>query len=454
MLTLEERAGAAESSAPPALELEDIQAMIIRERPEPYFGTHVLLRIDKPQAGREFLKRLVPHIDSATTMTGDAWLGAGITYAGLEALGLPQESLQSFPEALRVGMAARAGQLGDIGLNAPENWDFPFGTGQIHIGVSAFSNTPEKWRHTVAVAREQAIGFSGVTIIHTQDFGAQPGSLNPLGFRDLIGQPAIVGSPVDPLPGQGEPIKAGEFILGYPSETGAPLEMPKPDVLGRNGTYVCVRKYQTRVGTFNRFLHANGATPEARELIAAKMFGRWRSGAPLTLCPEGDDQELGMDPRRNNDFDYSDDPRGLQAPMGCHMRRLNPRDTHLPILTDVRIHRIIRRSTTYGAPYDPNAMSVEDDEVPRGLYFIFLSGKAMATLEFLQSEWIDNGNFTGLNDERDPIVGLQTQDAVFTIPQVPARRRVHGVDTFNVLRGGEYLFMPGMSALKWIADLR
>ena len=453
MLEVKERAGATESSGPPALDLDDIQAMIIRERPEPYFGTHVLLQVDEPAAGREFLRRLIPHVDSAATTTGEAWLGAGITYAGLEALGVPEETLQSFPEAFRVGMAARAEQLGDVGLNAPANWDFPFGNGQIHIGVSAFSSTPEKWRHTVAIAREQAVGFSGVTIIHTQDFGAQPGSLNPLGFRDLIGQPAIEGSPVDPLPGQGEPIKAGEFILGYPGETGVPYDMPKPDVLGRNGTYVCVRKYQTRVGTFNSFLHANGATPEERELLAAKMFGRWRSGAPLTLSLEGDDTELGMDERRNNDFDYSGDPRGLQAPLGCHMRRLNPRDTKLAILTDVRIHRIIRRSTTYGAPYDPSAMSADDDEVPRGLYFIFLSAKAPATLEFLQSEWVNNGNFTGLNDERDPIVGLQEDGAVFTIPEVPVRRRVHGIETFNVLRGGEYLFMPSLSALRWIASL-
>src|SRR4030095_4927356 len=123
-----------------------------------------------------------------------------------------------------VGMAARATELGDVGLNAPANWDFPFGTAQIHIGVSAYRNTPDLWRRAVAIARERAIGFSGVTIIHTQDFGAQPGSLNPLGFRDLIGQPAIEGSPVEPLPGPGDPIKAGEFILGYPSETRVPAQ--------------------------------------------------------------------------------------------------------------------------------------------------------------------------------------------------------------------------------------
>ena len=245
------------------------------------------------------------------------------------------------------------------------------------------------------LARQQYQGLPGVSVLDSQDFGAQPGDLNPLGYKDGIGQPAIEGSGVDPLPGQGRPIKAGEFILGYPGEAGVPLAMPQPDVLGRNGTFLGLRKYQSRVGAFNRFLRDNAQTDEERELLAAKLFGRWRSGAPLTLAPVKDDPALGEDPQRNNDFTYANDPDGKQAPLGCHMRRMNPRDTKMPVLTDVNIHRIIRRSTTYGAPYDPNALSERDDEVPRGLHFLFISAKAMATLEFLQREWINDGNFIG-----------------------------------------------------------
>ncbi len=44
--------------------------------------------------------------------------------------------------------------------------------------------------------------------------------------------------------------------------------------------------------------------------------------------------------------------------------------------------------------------------------------------------------------------------ATFTIPQQPVRRRIHGIETFNVLRGGEYFFLPSLSALRWLADLR
>src|SRR5262245_30819478 len=455
MLSVKESVGGDPSTRAPTLELSEIQATVLRPRPAPYVGTHVLLRVDDAQAGRHFLRRLAPHIASAANWwnAANTWLAVGISYAGLEALGVPQDSLQSFPEAFRVGMAARAAELGDVGVNDPKHWEPPFGTGQVHIGVTGFSDSEEKLARALTIARDQYEGFAGVTVLTMQRFGAQPGDLNPLGYKDGIDQPVIEGSGVEAPPGYGGPIKAGEFILGYPGEAGAPLPMPSPDVLGRNGTYVGLRKYQSRVGAFNRFLHANGHTDEERELLAAKLVGRWLSGAPLTLEPEVDDPALGADWQRNNNFDYSQAPHGRRAPFGCHIRRMNPRDTQLTRLTDVNIHRLIRRGTTYGPPYDPNALSEADDEVPRGAYFLFMSAKAMATMEFLQQEWINEGNFIGIGEERDPIIGRQEQGAIFTIPRDPVRRRVHGIETFNVLRGGEYFFMPSISALKWLASL-
>ena len=455
MLPVKDSIGAGDPTSMPMLDLHEIQATVLRQRPTPYCGTHVLLRIDDAPAGRELFRRLTPHVDSAAGWweAANAWLAIGVSYSGLEALGVPRDSLQSFPDAFRVGMAARASQLGDEGINAPTHWEPPFGTGQVHLGLSAFSDTEEKRRRVVAMAREQYERFSGITVVHTQDFGQQPGDRNSLGYKDGIDQPAIEGNGVEPLPGQGRPIKAGEFVLGYPGEAGTPLPMPQPEILGRNGTYVGFRKYQSRVGAFNRFLRANGNTEEERELLAAKLVGRWRSGAPLILAPQVDNPSVGADPKRNNDFDYANDPRGRQVPLGSHIRRMNPRDSQLARLTDVNLHRVIRRGTTYGPPYDPDAVSEEDDNVPRGAYFLFISAKAMATIEFLQQEWINDGNFIGAGDERDPIIGRQEEGATFTIPKQPVRRRIRGIDTFNVLRGGEYFFMPSLSALRWLGEL-
>ena len=283
------------------------------------------------------------------------------------------------------------------------------------------------------------------------EFGADEDAENPFGFRDAIAQPNIAGSGVDPLPGDGPAIAAGEFILGENSETGQPLGVPQPPELGRNGTYVVLRKYNSRVGAFNDFLREHAESEEAQHLLAAKMVGRWRSGAPLILSPDHDDEALGADPERNNDFTFRDDPKGLLCPYSSHIRRLNPRDSSMTILTDVNIKRIIRRPSTFGPKWTSDVTAADDGKDARGLFFIFISARAYDTIEFLQQEWINRGNFIDLGEELDPIVGLHEEPGTFTIPDEPARRRVNGVTTFNRLRGGEYMFMPSISALKWIA---
>src|SRR5262245_59369212 len=175
------------------LDLDDIQATVLRLRPAPYFGTHVLLRVDDAQAGRAFLRRLTPHVDSAANWWSakTPWLDVGISYAGLKALGLSEDSLHSFPEAFREGMAARARQLGDAGVNDPQNWDQAYGKGEVHIGLSAFSDSEVDRRRIVGIARAQLEGFSGVSVLAMQDFGAQPGDRNSLGYKDGIDQPSI-----------------------------------------------------------------------------------------------------------------------------------------------------------------------------------------------------------------------------------------------------------------------
>ena len=87
------------------------------------------------------------------------------------------------------------------------------------------------------------------------------------------------------------------------------------------------RRLQEHVGAFRDFLRQHGQTPEEQELVAAKLMGRWRSGAPLVLAPNADDAVLGADMQRNNDFNYKEmDPHGYAVPLGAHCRRMNPRD--------------------------------------------------------------------------------------------------------------------------------
>jgi deferrochelatase/peroxidase EfeB len=110
--------------------------------------------------------------------------------------------------------------------------------------------------------------------------------------------------------GNEQPIKAGEFVLGYPDEHGETANAPIPAELCRNGAFVAIRKFHIDVAAFRRYLRAQASSPEEEELIAAKMVGRWRSGAPLVLAADRDDPQLGSDPNRNNDFSYAGDMMG------------------------------------------------------------------------------------------------------------------------------------------------
>src|SRR5436309_7590383 len=148
--------------------------------------------------------------------------------------------------------------------------------------------------------------MSGITTIWRQDCHALPTETEPFGFRDGISHPAIEGSGIPGTNPNEKPLRAGEFVLGYTDEMGG-TQKTEPEVLGRNGTYVVFRKLHQRVAAFRAYIKASSSNPEEEELLAAKMMGRWRSGAPLALCPLRDDPELAADPRRNNDFLYKED---------------------------------------------------------------------------------------------------------------------------------------------------
>jgi deferrochelatase/peroxidase EfeB len=126
--------------------------------------------------------------------------------------------------------------------------------------------------------------MKGIVAIWRQDCHALPNEKEPFGFKDGISHPAIEGSGIPGTNPQEKPLKAGEFVLGYTDEMGG-IQKTEPEILGRNGTYVVFRKLHQRVAEFRKYLKANATRDIDEELLAAKMMGRWRSGAPLALCP-------------------------------------------------------------------------------------------------------------------------------------------------------------------------
>ena len=200
-------------------------------------------------------------------------------------------------------------------------------------------------------------------------------------------------------------------------------------------------------GSFASSFASTARPPEEQELIAAKLMGRWRSGAPLVLSPDKDDPTLGADPQRNNDFNYKEmDPHGYAVPLGSHIRRMNPRDT----AANINRRRMIRRGAPYGPPLPEGA---PDDGVERGIAAFVICASLIRQFEFAQNVWINDRNFNELGNERDPIIGNQDGTLEFKIPKRPIRKKITGLPAFTTVKGGAYFFLPGLKALGYLASL-
>ncbi len=107
-----------------------------------------------------------------------------------------------------------------------------------------------------------------------------------------------------------------------------------------------------------------------------------------------------------------DDAIGYKTPCGSHIRRMNPRDSNVAGV--VRIHRMIRRGTSYG-PLLPEGV-LEDDGADRGLMFAFIGAHLGRQFEFVQSEWMNDSAFFGGSAGKDPISGAATAPAHSIFP--------------------------------------
>jgi Dyp-type peroxidase family len=436
------------------LEFDDIQHILLTRTPA-MTGRYEFLSFDDPAGGRAWLSELIGRVDSASTALAamdstDRWITLAFTWNGLRALGVPSDSLETFPDAFREGMAARADILGDTGAAHPDNWVGGLADPDLHAIAILFARNDAEHARCVAEHDKLIARCPGVRSLSVLDLNATPPfnyAHDHFGFRDRLSQPAIEGSGEEPTPGSGAALKPGEFILGYPDEDGPPAHLPQPEVLSRNGSYMAYRRLEEHVGRFRDYLAEKAPTPDGQELLAAKFMGRWKSGAPLVLAPERDDPELGADPLRNNDFNYKEqDPHGYACPLGSHARRLNPRDT----AHNMNRRRMIRRGATYGPALPDDA---PDDGVDRGIAAFIICASLVRQFEFAQNVWINDRNFHELGNEHDPICGTQDGTLDYTVPKRPIRTVHKGLPAFTTLKGGAYFFLPGLNALRYLAAL-
>jgi Dyp-type peroxidase family len=282
------------------------------------------------------------------------------------------------------------------------------------------------------------------------------------GYTDGFGNPEFLGVEKDRQPGQGKmasgggwaPLATGELLLGYADEAGELPVAPLPHLLANNGTFMVYRKLHQNVATFRAYLRAKGASfPGGEEKLASKFIGRWRDGTPVELSPESPDPAIVQDKIRNVNFRFGKDLDGARCPIGAHVRRTNPRDAFGFNGQLVNRRRISRRGMPYGA-YIPDDQPARDDG-EQGIVFMALNASLFRQFEFIQQQWIEYGNDARQGNDKDALMGNHGGGEKFVIqgthdlqnpPYICA-----DLPQFVELRGGDYFFLPSITALRMIA---
>ena len=453
------------------------------------------------------------------------WLNIAFSRDGIAALTSSAEADKFKDEAFQAGLPVRSPLLGDPTAagapGSPENWKVGK-TGAIpDIVLIVASDDVDKLQEEVdrLTATLQKIpgsvdsGGSGLKLIFDQRGDTLPGELRGhehFGFKDGISQPAVRGrisdapddflspryvDPADPganlftAPGSAL-LHPGQFVFGYQrqdprGDEAAPFDPTVVPAWAKNGSYLVFRRLRQDVAAFRdamsqqagRLAKKPGFAGASAATLAAKLVGRWPSGAPVARSPHADNDALGKNDFANNHFAFqnasaplplknapphipdnfaqaSADLDGLTCPHAAHIRKVNPRDlgTDTGGAHDTLTRRILRRGIPYGDPLPATAgpkspQSKED----RGLLFLCYQTSIEGQFEFLTNHWVntvaapEEGGF-------DIIIGQNGSGAgrERTV-DLPAQGKPSQTLTFQpewvIPTGGGYFFAPSIDAL-------
>ncbi len=524
-----------------SLDLHDIQGNIIKGYG--HFGfpvvRYIFYKINNETKGREFISQVVNYITTAakwddTETENDAipkplaTTNIAFTYSGLKKLGVPRQSLQSFPDEFAMGMKARHAILGDDLNSAPEKWDPIWQSeDQVDIWISingqSVAAINERYQELVTLLNnsnngvEQLQGHRGDNAEETlpyQDASAIfkngiPTPKEHFGYTDGISDPFFKGTGSNPanVIGGGKPtgddpstiagweaLETGEFILGHRDEAYEYPMAPYPRLLSYNGTFMVFRKLHENVASFNNYLKQTAEDySESEENLAAKFVGRWRNGAPITTFSTEDqanqlaEQFIAVKQQIRNaksttekesaqqeylqlrsqlvGFDFNKDIEGAKCPLAAHTRRANPRgslefgvkDAYNTPGALINRRRILRRGLPYGKVNDPNK-----DDGNHGIIFMAINANIKRQFEFVQQQWINYGNDFKQASDKDPILGNHGIDennqanGRMVIEADPNGDKApffcSNIPRFVETRGGDYFFIPSLTALRMIGE--
>jgi Dyp-type peroxidase family len=422
-----------------------------------------------------------PHLQLLKAKAPPVALNLALTAPGIAAVS-GAAALAPFSLEFREGMAPARGNgpvprrcnvLGDLGASSPASWDWGGWNGNPSVDGLLMLFAADEATLEALVARElEALRRVAEPLVAPDNGG--PLRLTSrlyddlkehFGFRDGISQPIIEGSPrAERLAENREAyrihvVKPGEFVFGYPNERRVTSGR---DDLRNNGSYLVLRQLEQDVAEFNRFVEqAARQMPDPSPLavkcewIRARLVGRDSDGVPLARASDGTvggDGELAR--AKINDFLFAhEDPAGLRCPIGSHIRRANPRDGRgddpEAALLLSRMHRLIRRGRMYGERFDP---ARPDDGGRRGTLFMALNADIAGQFEMIQHSWLNNRHFGDRHVGTDPLGHLDETEEAIVIQDRPVNLVLDKRKPFVRVRGGAYFFLPGIEAVRRMAQ--
>ncbi|QRW15530.1 Dyp-type peroxidase family [Rhizoctonia solani] len=386
-----------------------------------------------------------------------ALVNISFSRSGLTALGI-FEHPGGPDDPFEKGQLADAANLGDVGTRMPDDsfdpsWELAFKSpldGVLNVAGDSLQRVKSK------IAEIEAIFGRSIEVINQLKGTVRPRENKGhehFGWSDGISNPTLrnVGGIPAPLPGQ-LVVSPGVIICGRLADPVA----DRPE-WATDGSFLAFRKLQQLVPEFRDFLLKNPLQetyPDRRkgsELLGAKLFGRWPSGAPIQLSPLDDDPALGADPQRNNLFNYPND-HGDAGQNGCpysaHIRKTQPRGDLAPSATEQS--GVFRTSIAYGPELSEDEKNGNTTEFSRGLAFLCYQSSLNHGFRFIQTSWANNIDFIngrGIRPGYDAIIGQNSGRARETLGTTEGYSKSLPMD-FVVSCGGEYFFSPSIEALR------
>ncbi|ESK95378.1 hypothetical protein Moror_3816 [Moniliophthora roreri MCA 2997] len=417
--------------------------------------------------------------------------GIAFTKAGLKAMGIEDQLKE--PHFDQGSLFNEKSQLGDM-----REYDCVFNGDGRNDGVILLT-AGERDTCTTKMTEIRTIFESSVTVLTIYEGRVRPGDGEHFGWRDGISQPALkdIGGS---KPGQ-RIVNPGVVIMGYAGDPVYDNQGARPGFT-KDGSFMVFRKLEQNVLFLEDYVNKNFQSVPAdepkdgtyltddqrKQLFAARIVGRFKSGVPLALSPYREDTKY-LDPELINNFDYTE--TNGRCPFSAHVRKTAPRQLQ-PIVSKEYLDAsvLVRAGIPYGDEISPQEREdwkkltdeqKENAVCPRGLLFVCYQASIDNGFFRQQAGFANNDFFplTGLVPQKigqDPILGGPkpvtgttgttdiTKDGEVILDLVNnsgekyevagiAKKVVPSATSyvqkfFVTSRGGDYYFVPSISTVK------